>query len=159
MAVKDKDDPLNIFNVLKQIDNKNYDFYDSLDENQKKTIAPYVIMKWDASVYGSYDLQGYHVVANNTYVNEDFFSLYNHKKLQYLLCCVPSPGLGNQKHYWLGSQKGKRKSPLKNYLLEKFSLCKESDIDVMLATTSREEMEVWLKSNGLEEKQIKEFLK
>ena len=66
-----------------------------------------------------------------------------------------SPKTGRQKHYWLGPAKGKSSSALKNLILEQLPATKESDIDLMLATQTKEEIINFLRSTGLEETKIK----
>ena len=40
----------NIFDVIKQIDKKNYQYFDSLNEEQKKEIHPYTLARWMTTV-------------------------------------------------------------------------------------------------------------
>jgi hypothetical protein len=158
MAIREKDDPLNIFNELKQIDNKNYDFFDSLDENQQKAMAPYVIMKWGANVIGSSDLQSYYIIAANIYANENMFDLYRHKKLQYLMCCAMTPKIGFVKHYWMNGSNKQKKEPIVSFIEERFPDLNNEEIKILLQDKTREELKEWLQQYGLQNQDISKLL-
>jgi hypothetical protein len=58
-------DPLDIKNEMAQFDRKNREFYDSLDEQNKKKFAPFLMIRWGSSVGGSVDLQAYYLMSCN----------------------------------------------------------------------------------------------
>jgi hypothetical protein len=152
---KDYNDPLAIHNEMAAFDRKEYDYYDRLDDDQKKKFSPYLMMRWGSTVEGNNDIAKYYTVATNEFVNTNLWTIQKHKKLQWLTCCAVSPGLGKQKHYWLGAAKGKGTSALKNILLEQLPNTKESDIDLILDMKSKEEIKEWLRQCGIEEKTLK----
>jgi hypothetical protein len=152
---KDYNDPLAIHNEMAAFDRKEYDYYDRLTEDQKKQFSPYILMRWGSTVEGNNDISKYYAVAANEYVNTSLWSLSKHKKLQWLTCCTVSPGIGKQRHYWLGANKGKGSSALKNLLLELLPNEKESDIDLMLKVNTKEEIKEWLRQCGKPEKELK----
>jgi len=156
---KTYDDPeISIFQLLKSIDLKEYDYYEKLNEEQKKKIACYVLFRWAACVEGNNDISKYYTISANSFINENFFDLGKHPKLQWLLICAGSPNVGAQKHYWLGSGKKGKGNPLRTFILEKFPHMKLDEIDLMLTVTSQEEIKIWLKNLGLEEKEVKKLL-
>jgi len=156
---KDYNDPLSIWNEMIAVDKKDYDFYDRLNDDQKKQFSPYLMLRWGSTVEGNSDISKYYAVATNEFVNINFFDLSKHKKLQWLLCCCISPNAGKQKHYWLGAAKGKGSSALKNLVMEQLPTTKESDIDLMLVTQTKEEIIEWLRQCGMEEKILKPLAK
>jgi hypothetical protein len=152
---KEYDDPLSIWQEMKAVDLKDYDYYDRLNEDQKKQFSTYLLMRWASTVEGTGDIPKYYTVATNEFVNANFFSLSRHKKLQWLIICAISPNIGKQRHYWLGANKGKGSSALKNILLELLPNTKESDIDLMLKLNAKEELKEWLRQCGKDEKTLK----
>ena len=154
----DYDDPLALNKLLSAIDRKDYEYYSSLTEDQQKKLSPYVIMKYAASVTGNTELAKYHIIAANEFSNIDFFNVNKHKKLQWMMCCSVSPGMGKQNHYWLAANKAEKINPLKNFLITKYPEMKVDDIELILKTNSAKEIKEWLVTNGLSEKEIKALL-
>ncbi len=152
---RDYNDPLAIHNELAAIDRKDYTYYDQLTEDQKKEFSPYILMRWCSTVEGNNDISKYYAIATNEFSNLNFFSLSRHKKLQWLIICTVSPNVGKQRHYWLGANKGKGSSALKNMLMEQLPNTKENDIDLILKLRTKEEIKEWLKQCGKEEKKLK----
>jgi hypothetical protein len=152
---KDYNDPLAIWNEMAGFDRKDYDYYDRLTDDQKKQFSPYLMLRWGSTVEGNNDISKYYAVASNEFVNADFWSIQKHKKLQWLLCCVVSPNVGKQKHYWLGTAKRESGSNLRKLLLDKLPNTKIDEIDLILKVKNTEEIIQWLKSFGLDEKTLK----
>ena len=84
MAKEYKND---IFEVIKQIDRKNYNYYDSLTDEQKKEIQPYTLMRWMSTVSDEQSHQKYNITINNN-VNKYFWELSKYKDLQFKLLCT-----------------------------------------------------------------------
>jgi hypothetical protein len=158
MTIKSKkeyNDPLSIWNEMKALDSKDYVYFDKLTDDQKKEFSPYLLMRWGSTVEGNNDISKYYAVATNEFVNLNFWQLQKHKKLQWLSLCAVSPKLGKQKHYWLGTSKGKGSSTLKNILMEQLPTTKERDIDLMIKMNTKDQIKDWLRECGLEEKSLK----
>lgn len=153
----DYNDPLAIWNEMAGLDQKDYGYYDRLNSEQQKKFSPYLLLRWGACVEGSTDISGYYAVAFNEYSNENFWTISKHKKLAWLTLCSAVPGIGKQKHYWLGAPKKGSGNALKNTLLELLPNTKEKDIDLILSVNSNEEIVLWLRQQGLEESQIKKL--
>lgn len=102
-------DKLHISNEMAKFDLKDRNFFDSLDDEEKKKFAPFLMIRWGAAVEGSSDLQAYYLMSCNEKLNKNFFdiSTSQHKKLQWLLATTVSPGMGKQYHKWLAAKKKK----------------------------------------------------
>lgn len=85
---------LDIFEVLRNIDQKNISFYNDLNEDQKKAFVPFVTMQWLACSQDDFQ-----TIAINEFVNKYAFSLHKHPDLLYKLmtCCVSGQ---NQFYKW-----------------------------------------------------------
>lgn len=93
-----------MFEALKALDLKDYGWYDRLTPEQQKKFNPFMLLKWISLVKGSQDLQHFYVastdlMANVHYLNNDIAK--NHPKLQWLMLCAASPGLGKQYRQWI----------------------------------------------------------
>lgn len=81
---------LKIFDILKELANKNYGFYDSLSEEDKKSISPYVLYQWLST--STKNLPKF----NN--INKYIFELQEHKDLLWKLLCAVS---GKNRCSWI----------------------------------------------------------
>lgn len=155
---QDSNSPLAIWNEMSALDKKDYTFYDRLTDEEKKIFSPYILLRWAASVQGGDELSKYYVMAANTFSNQNFWDLSKDKKIGWLSLCAISPGLGKQKHYWLGANKRDSINPLKKLLLELLPMSKTSDIDLILKIKSKEEIIKWLdEEQGIQPETLKKL--
>lgn len=111
---KEKSYKLNIFEVLKNIDNQNINFYDSLTEEQKNAFQPYVVMRW---LSGTNNKQ--QIVYLNEFLNPYVFNLKD-KKLLYYLMVVNNFSSGREKYNYIkttysGTNKSKKVKIISEY--------------------------------------------
>ena len=96
---------LDIFEVIKNIDLKIRDYYDSLSEEEQKAISPYVIMRW---LSGTSDMR--QVFFLNELVNPYAFELQKHKDLLLKLMMVCTSGK-SKRYTWLKQGKKAPSTP------------------------------------------------
>lgn len=90
----------NIFDVIKHIDNKEYGYYNSLDEESQKEIQPYTLTRWMSTIAGNEEKHNQYTLDINNFVNMHFWELSKYKDLQMLL--LTSCGQkGWNKHQWI----------------------------------------------------------
>lgn len=106
--VLDKDEKfekqdIDLFEILKRLDTKDYNYYDSLTEEQKKKFVPYMLTHWMSCIKGPEELSQYYVLSTNEFANKHLFNemVQKHPKLQYLMLCVSSPNFGKQFHQYI----------------------------------------------------------
>lgn len=103
--VEDKLDKVDfdLFGALNALDKKDYNYYDKLTDEQKKKFVPFMLIHFLSSVKGSGDLQGYYVMSTNYHANKYLFNeiIQKHPKLQWLMLCASSPGIGKQFHQYI----------------------------------------------------------
>lgn len=97
------DEELNLFEVLDALDRKDYGYYDRLPEAKQKKFAPFVLIQWMSAVKGNAGIQSYYVMNTDYTANKYLLNEYvsKHPKLQWLMLCAASPGLGKQFHQWI----------------------------------------------------------
>lgn len=132
---------LNIFDVLAALDRKDYDYYDRLSEAQQKKFVPFVIIQWMSAVKASSDVQGYYVLSTEYNANKYLFNenIQKHSKLQWLMLCAASPGIGKQFHQWIpniSAKVAKLEAPaklkdIKEYYKKIYPKADSSDIDAV----------------------------
>jgi hypothetical protein len=132
---------LNIFDVLAALDRKDYDYYDRLSEAQQKKFVPFVIIQWMSAVKASSDVQGYYVLSTEYNANKYLFNenIQRHSKLQWLMLCAASPGIGKQFHQWIpniSAKVAKLEAPaklkdIKEYYKKIYPKADSGDIDAV----------------------------
>lgn len=92
-----------LFSALSAIDNKDYRWWDNLTEEQQRKFVPYMLLQWATTIKGNKNIAQYYVLSGNEYANKHMFNelVQNHPKLQWLMLCSMSPGMGKQFHQWL----------------------------------------------------------
>lgn len=127
----------NIFDVIKQIDKKNYQYFDSLNEEQKKEIQPYTLARWMSTVADEYDHKKYNMDINNN-VNMYFWNLSKYKDLQFKLLCTCGQ-TGFNKHQWIPISKSSTDKTL-NSIKDYFFGLTEKEIQMKYGRMTKEEI-------------------
>ena len=142
--------------MLKAIDNNDFDFYSRLDAEHKKVFSAWITMRCTSSASG---VAAYHyLLMVNDIVNVDFSLLKGHPELQWKLLAVC--GQGSQTyHPWLAPAKGKTKSKLHKFLLSMHPNLNEEELNLLLAMNDKDDITELAQMNGYSDKEIKELLK
>jgi len=92
-----------LFDALAAIDKKDYSYYDRLTPEQRKKFVPFMMIHWISAVRASADVQSYYLQSTEYHANKYLFNeaVQKHTKLQWLMLCAASPGLGKQFHQWI----------------------------------------------------------
>ena len=152
-------DKLSINNEMAQLDAKNYDFYDELNEEERKKFSTYLMLRYAASVQGSPDLQEWYLRATNDRVNQNFFDLNRHPKLQWLLCATISPGMGLQRHYWQAAKKkDSSNSKAVKFIIRLYPHIKQDEAELLAEINSDKELKELAKKMGMTDQDIKKEL-
>jgi len=129
-----------LFDALLAIDKKDYSYYDRLTPEQQKKFIPFMMLHWISAVKASTDIQSYYLQSTEYHANKYLFNenVQKHPKLQWLMLCAASPGLGKQFHQWIPHIKDRvtklRESPKQKEIKEYFKKVypKTSDGDLTL---------------------------
>jgi len=92
-----------LFDALAALDKKDYGFFDRLTTEQQKGFSPFMLLHWLSTVSGVSDLQRYYLQNTDYTANKNMFheNITKHNKLQWLMLCAVSPGMGKQFHKWI----------------------------------------------------------
>lgn len=145
---------------MAQLDIKNRAFYDELTDDEKKKFATYLMLRYAASVEGDDTLQEWYLRATNDKVNQNFFDLGKHPKLQWLLCTSVSPGMGRQRHYWQASKKkeGTNNSKSVKFLSRINPHLRQDDIELLAEINTVADLKKLAKDMGISDQDIKKEL-
>lgn len=92
-----------LFEALNAIDRKDYSYYDKLTPEQQRKFVPFMMLHWVSAIKGNKDLQSYYLQSTDYHANKYLFNenVQKHPKLQWLMLCAASPGIGKQFHQWI----------------------------------------------------------
>jgi len=152
---KSKGHELDIFTVLNAIDLRKKDFYEGLTPDQKKSLVPWLLMRWTSS---SKNNSEHYMLMANDIVNKNFSSLVKHPNLQWKLLSLCGTGK-KQMHQWIAPPKKGIKNKLEQEIIKLNPLIKNSDLELLLSINSQEDFEQYFKDNGYSDREIKEILK
>ena len=146
---------------MARLDAKDRGFYDDLNEQEKKDFSTFLMLRYGSSVTsGPVELQKYYVQSCNEQLNKHFFDIpKGHEKLKWLLATCISPGMGNQRHEWIGFKGKESKDKRANLLSKIYPDAKMRDMEVLSKTMSIVELQDLLRGLGWDDKAIKEALK
>lgn len=160
-------DKLNIGNEMLRFDLKDRKFYDTLSDEERKKFAPYLMIRWGATVEPSRDLsaeenyflQCYYLQSANERVNKYFFDINTtqHKKLHWLLATTVSPGMGKQYHKWLSAhKKDSTNNKPEKLLRELYPQMKDDEIKLLAQLNDKNDLKGLAREHGWDDKRIKE---
>jgi hypothetical protein len=176
---------LDVAEVLRQLDNKNIGYYSELTDEQKKSLAPVVLMRWMSAVgeeqvnftlakrqgrkkgdgkgkWPSYvvdtHLTQYYLDLTNQVVNVGLHELYKHPELQWMLLTIV--GFGEpQQHIWTRSSgKSKAFNNITSLLKKKYPLASYKELDLVKYVMSQQDFKDMLLDMGMDDKEIKDLM-
>lgn len=105
---------INIFNILNNIDYKNYQYYSELSEIEKKQVSTFMLLKWMACSNDPNKL-----LLLNASANKLLFELSAYPELTYHVLAVC--GTGKKDFYtWIKKQPKDQKRPITVKLLKEY---------------------------------------
>jgi hypothetical protein len=141
---------LDIFKMLKAIDNKDYDFFDTLSEEELKGFSAILGLKWSVNVSSGSNTQHYYLTLMNHCANKYLFDIHRHPKLQYLTLVAASPNHGSLNRKWVGIKKKPNKS--KDDIIKQLKIIypqyKEEDITLLSTMITKRDLTKYRKDSG-----------
>ena len=150
---------LDIINEMAQLDLRNRDFYDELNDEERKKFSTYLMLRWGSVVNGIPELQQYYLQAMNERVNKRFFELNKHPKLQWLMLTTVSPNMGKHRHEWIAYSGKTVKNKRAAKMLELYPHIKTDEAELLAQQISDSEYKAMLIERGYSDKEIKDMMK
>lgn len=158
MAKNDQKNKLIIWEVCSEADRRNIDFYDRLDDEQKKSLAMYPFMRWMSSVdtRDSF-MQEYYIQMVNS-VNIGFWDLSAYPEVQWKL--LANCGIGTkQKHSWISRTKGTSRTPkIDDLLFEMYPSANYEEIEIVKSKLTKDGLKDICRRSGLQDAETKKYL-
>lgn len=148
---------LDIKRELAAVDQRNYDFYDNLSDQEKKEFSPYVLMRYTSNVDGDRDLQEWFLERTNELVNKDHWTLSkNHKALLWKL--FAGVGIGSKLyHPYLKASSKEKAVKIEKLLAELYPAMKLAEIKMMARMMTKEDKQELFDKMGFDKKQRKDY--
>ena len=148
---------LDIKRELNAVDQKNYNFYDNLTDEERKVFSPYILMRYTASTQGDRAIQEWFVEMTNEMVNKHHWDLSkNHKALLWKLFAATGAGV-NCYHPYLAAGKKEKANKIEKLLCELYPATKMAEIKMMAKMMTKKDKEELFDKMGFDKKQRKEF--
>jgi hypothetical protein len=148
---------LDIKRELSAVDQKNYNFYANLTDDERKAFSPYILMRYTASVQGDRETQEWFLENTNEFVNKHHWHLSkNHKALLWQLFAAVGTGV-NCYHPYLAAGKKQKANKIEKLLCELYPAMKMSDIKTMASMMDKQDREELFDKMGFDKKQRKEY--
>ena len=130
-----------LFEAITAIDRKDYSYYDRLTPEQQRKFVPFMMLHWISAIKGSSELQGYYLRSVDYHANKYMFneSVQKNPKLQWLMLCAASPGIGKQFHQWIPHMKERvaklkekpKAKEIKDYFKKVYPKSSDSDLNTI----------------------------
>ena len=148
---------LDIKRELNAVDQKNYDFYDNLTDEERKVFSPYILMRYTASTQGDREIQEWFVEMTNEMVNKHHWDLSkNHKALLWKLFAATGAGI-NCYHPYLAAGKKEKANKIEKLLCDIYPATKMAEIKMMAKMMTKKDKEELFDKMGFDKKQRKEY--
>lgn len=108
---------LDIFKVLKRIDAFDLKYFNELEEDQKKTLSPYLLLQWMGGCRSEEQ-----ILRLNEFLNYSVFNLGKHPNLLYKLAMISSDG-NKKKYNWIKKKGRSKKYSTTVGILRKYFEC------------------------------------
>ena len=148
---------LDIKRELAGVDLRNYDFYDKLTDEEKKSFSPFVLMRYISNVDGNPDLHEWFIERTNEFVNKDHWLLSKADKAL-LWKLFAACGIGKKVyHPYLKAGTKEKAVKIEKLLAELHPSMKMSDIKLLASMMTKADREELYDKMGFDKKQRKEY--
>jgi hypothetical protein len=149
---------LDIQRELRAVDQREYNFYDNLSDQEKKEFSPYILMRYVANVQlNEPDIQEWYLERTNEFVNKNHWTLSkNHKALLWKLFASCGTGI-NCYHPYLKASSKEKAIKIEKLLLELYPAMKLGDIKIMAKMMTKEDKTELFDKMGFDKKQRKDY--
>lgn len=148
---------LDIKRELSAVDQKNYDFYDRLTDEEKKSFAPFILMRYTSNVQGDRDIQEWFLEMTNELVNKNHWTLSkNHKALLWKLFAATGAGV-NCYHPYIAAGKKEKIDKIEKLLAELYPAMKIDELKLLASTMDDSDKKELFDKMGFDAKQRKDY--
>ena len=153
-------DKLSIKEEMRAIDCRDKKWWDSLSADEQEKVSIFVLMRYTSAIDSkNFDIASHYLTMTNEFVNVHYNELRKDPQLQHKLLQLVGIGT-NQFHPWIPpSKKRKTNNKLLKWLSTIYPQYSDDELDMLVQTNNKDELEDLAESMGLTNKEIKELLK
>lgn len=150
--------PLN--SILGSLDLRKKDYYDNLNEEQKKQIQPFVLMRY-ISTNSNPDIHTLSLIATNEIVNVHFWDFSKDKDLQWRL--MATCGIGQKSyHKWIANKKHTTKNKLNTFLKDYYKkrnwVLNDTELKIIISNLDQNKLKEMCEDEGLQKNELKDII-
>ena len=139
--IKSDKPKLDLFSVLDKFSTINIDYFNKLSDDDKKSLAPVVIMRW---LSGTKDKT--QILNINHFVNPVVFNMYSHQDLLFKLMMASCSGK-SQRFKWL-KRNTTSKKPISIEIIKNYYKCSTREAKNYLAIHSVDDLIIMIEELG-----------
>ncbi len=145
---------IDIKHVLNAIDNRDFEWINTLTPDEKKKLSIWQIMRFVSSC-DSYndDIKNHYLRMTNDIVNTHFNSLRLHPELQFRLLQICGIG-SKQYHSWIAPSKKEKNDKVRNWVESVYPEYNEDEVNLILKNNSIADLKQFATEKGLQDKEI-----
>lgn len=151
--------------VLPALDRHDKLFYGKLTEDEKKSISPWLLMRWLTSADSDRD-QPHYLLTINDLVNHNFsllspkktLGIEGHEELQWMLLTLCTTGRFTKRRFIKGLR-GSRKNKLEEEILKFYPNLRDDELELFFKMNDDATLVQFFKDSGYDDKVIKELFK
>lgn len=144
--------------VLQALDRRDLDFYNRLDDENKKAYTPLILTRYMSSLTEQNQNKAYAIIATNDLVNIGFWELSKHVELQHKLLCLAGLG-GKQYRPWIATSKNKKSSKIDEIFKSVYPEYNQVEINIIKSNCDLNTFEKLVHSLDIEPSKSKDLLK
>ncbi len=141
---------VDIFELLKRVDARDIEFYESLSQPEKNSVAPVVALRWFSS--GS----DQHVHLSNFVINPVVFPLYKHPGLLYKMMVACSDGK-KKRYSWVKKKSKDKSAPNADKTIAEYYQCSVKDASSYRRKLASEDILEMAEDMGYDAERIKKI--
>jgi hypothetical protein len=142
--------------VLPNLDQHNLDYYSTLDDDQKKSFAAVVALRFMSCAPGKY--ADWYLIATNERANVHLHDIHRHPELQWKLLASNGHG-GVVRHQWVGNAKKPGDAILYDFILRYWPQANNMEVETILGQFSPETFADFVDGTGIENEEAKRLKK
>lgn len=142
--------------TLPALHRRNGNFYASLSEEERKEIAPLVLMRWISAVDSTADADTMIWMVNEL-VNMDFWVLSKHPELQWRLMAAANTGR-SQRNTWIPGTKKKNLSKVDKLLLELYPSLNDQELNLVRSKLDKDSLKQLLRDMAMPDNEMKAIM-
>lgn len=144
--------------VMAAVDQRRQNFYENLNDEDRRAVNLYMAQRWASQVQGSREVQEHYLLMVNDLSNLDFVATTSaHEELRWRVLALV--GLGQKLRHEFVPPRGQKKDRLTEWLVELFPHFSDEEIELFRSINDADVFKQSAESMNIADKKIKELFK